>query len=322
MHKPQYINSLNSPRFSGIKTFMRLPYTNDLANIDFAIMGIPFDTGSSFATGSRFGPQSIREASSILKPYHPVLDVHTQEYCSGIDYGDLPVIPGYITETYAAIEQALQPVVDENVIPICLGGDHSITLPELRVIAQKYGPVALIHFDSHSDTTDLFFGQPYNHGTTFRRAIEEGLILPEHTLQIGLRGPLYSADQFDFARSHGVEILSNWTIREDGFAKMIEKMKMKVAGHPVFVTFDIDFLDAAYAPGTGTPEICGFNTFEAQKLVLQGLRDANIVGFDLVEVLPAADSPGMITSYAAAGIVFDFISLIANRKKTVRREQT
>lgn len=322
MHKPQYINSLNSPRFSGIKTFMRLPYTNDLANIDFAIMGIPFDTGSSFATGSRFGPQSIREASSILKPYHPVLDVHTQEYCSGIDYGDLPVIPGYITETYAAIEQALQPVVDENVIPICLGGDHSITLPELRVIAQKYGPVALIHFDSHSDTTDLFFGQPYNHGTTFRRAIEEGLILPEHTLQIGLRGPLYSADQFDFARSHGVEILSNWTIREDGFAKTIEKMKMKVAGHPVFVTFDIDFLDAAYAPGTGTPEICGFNTFEAQKLVLQGLRDANIVGFDLVEVLPAADSPGMITSYAAAGIVFDFISLIANRKKTVRREQT
>lgn len=315
MTKQQYINSLNSPRFSGIKTFMRLPYSDDFANADFAVMGVPFDTGSSFATGSRFGPQSIREASSILKPYHPVLGVNTQEYCAGIDYGDLPVIPGYIQETYAAVEQALQPIIAQDVIPICLGGDHSITLPELRVIAQKYGPVALIHFDSHSDTTDLFFGQPYNHGTTFRRAIEEGLILPANTLQIGLRGPLYSADQFDFARSQGVEILSNWDIRELGFATVIEKMKAKTAGHPVFVTFDIDFLDAAYAPGTGTPEICGFNTYEAQKLVLKGLDEANIVGFDLVEVLPAADSPGMITSYAAAGIVFDFISLIASRKR-------
>lgn len=321
MKKRQHIDSLQSPRFSGIKTFMRLPYSEDLSGIDFAVMGIPFDTGSSFATGSRFGPQSIREASSILKPYHPVLDVHTQTCCAGIDYGDLPVIPGYTAETYTAIEQALQPVLDHDVIPICLGGDHSITLPELRAIAKKYGPVALIHFDSHSDTTDLFFGQPYNHGTTFRRAIEEGLILPAHTLQIGLRGPLYSADQFDFALSSGVEILSNWNIREDGFMKTIDKIKRKVKNHPVFVTFDIDFLDAAYVPGTGTPEICGFNTFEAQKLVLKGLCDADIVGFDLVEVLPAADSPGMITSYAAAGIVFDFIALIAGRKKIVRGKQ-
>ena len=316
MKKQQYVNSLNSPRFAGIKTFMRLPHSNDFTDVDFAVIGIPFDTGSSFATGSRFGPQSIREASTILKPYHPILQVNVFEQCVGIDYGDIAVIPGYIQETYATVESALTPIIDAGIIPVCLGGDHSITLPELRAIAKKYGPVSLIHFDSHSDTTDLFFGQLYNHGTTFRRALEEGLILPENTLQIGLRGPLYSADQFDFAISHGIEILTNWDIREKGFAYTIEKIKMKTAGHPVFVTFDIDFLDAAYAPGTGTPEICGFNTFEAQKLVLKGLLDANIVGFDLVEVLPAADSPGMITSYAAAGILFDFISLIAKQKST------
>jgi len=317
MKKQVYIDSLNSPRFAGIKTFMRLPHSTDLSGSDFAIMGIPFDTGSSFATGSRFGPQSIREASSILKPYNPVLKVNIFDYCVGFDYGDLPVIPGYITETYAAIENALTPVLQQNVIPICLGGDHSITLPELRAIAKKYGPVALIHFDSHSDTSDLFFGQLYNHGTTFRRAIEENLILPEQTLQIGLRGPLYDETQFDFARSHGVEILTNWDIREMGLDAVIEKMRAKIQNTPVFVSFDIDFLDAAYAPGTGTPEICGFNTFEAQKLVLCGLKHANIIGYDLVEVLPSADSPGMITSYAAAGILFDFISLIADRKRTL-----
>lgn len=315
MEKKAYIDSLNSPRFSGIKTFMRLPYTTDLDQVDFAIVGIPFDSGCSFATGSRFGPQSIREASAILKPYNPVLKVNVQEYCSGIDYGDVLTIPGYMIDTFDAIEQGLQPIVDAGVIPVCLGGDHSITLAELRAVSKKYGPVALIHFDSHSDTGDLYFGQPYNHGTTFRRAMEEGLILPDHILQIGLRGPLYSADQFDFAQTHGFEQLSNWDIRDLGFDTVVEKIQQKTAGHPVFVTFDIDFLDAAYAPGTGTPEICGFNTFEAQKLVLQGLRNANIVGCDLVEVLPAADSAGMITSYAAAGIIFDLLSLIADYKR-------
>lgn len=315
MDKQNYIDSLNSPRFSGIKTFMRLPHTTDLTNVDFAIVGVPFDTGCSFATGSRFGPQSIREASTILKPYNPVLKVDVFQYCKGIDYGDVLVIPGYIEDTYAAIEQGLQPIVDAGAVPVCLGGDHSITLAELRAIVKKHGPVALIHFDSHSDTGDLYFGRPYNHGTTFRRAMEEGLILPDHILQIGLRGPLYSPDQFDYAQSHGFEQLTNWDIREMGFEKVIEKMQEKTAGCPVFVTFDIDFLDAAYAPGTGTPEICGFNTFEAQLLMLKGLKGASIVGVDLVEVLPAADSPGMITSYAAAGILFDFLSLLADKKR-------
>lgn len=315
MTKQHYVDSLSSPRFSGIKTFMRLPYTQTLEGVDFAVIGIPFDTGCSFATGSRFGPQSIREASSILKPYNPVIDVNVFEHCSGIDYGDFTIVPGYIEDSFERIEKEMDILVDANVIPICLGGDHSITLPELRSLAKKHGPMALVHFDSHSDTGDLFFGRPYNHGTTFRRAIEEELIIPDKSLQIGLRGPLYSADQFDYARSHGIKIFSNWDIREQGFEAVIDEIQKRTSSAPVFVTFDIDFLDAAYAPGTGTPEICGFNTFEAQKLVLKGLINANIVGCDLVEVLPAADSAGMITSYAAAGIVFDLISLIAKNKQ-------
>lgn len=315
MTKQHYVDSLNSPRFSGIKTFMRLPYTQTLEDVDFAVIGIPFDTGCSFATGSRFGPQSIREASSILKPYNPVIDVNVFEHCSGIDYGDFTIVPGYIEDSFERIEKEMDILVNANVIPICLGGDHSITLPELRSLAKKHGPMALVHFDSHSDTGDLFFGRPYNHGTTFRRAIEEGLIITDKSLQIGLRGPLYSADQFDYARSHGIKIFSNWDIREQGFEAVINEIQKRTSKAPVFVTFDIDFLDAAYAPGTGTPEICGFNTFEAQKLILKGLINANIIGCDLVEVLPAADSAGMITSYAAAGIIFDLISLIAKNKQ-------
>ena len=315
MTKQHYVDSLSSPRFSGIKTFMRLPYTQTLEDVDFAVIGIPFDTGCSFATGSRFGPQSIREASSILKPYNPVIDVNVFEHCSGIDYGDFTIVPGYIEDSFERIEKEMDILVNANVIPICLGGDHSITLPELRSLAKKHGPMALVHFDSHSDTGDLFFGRPYNHGTTFRRAIEEGLIITDKSLQIGLRGPLYSADQFDYARSHGIKIFSNWDIREQGFEAVINEIQKRTSNAPVFVTFDIDFLDAAYAPGTGTPEICGFNTFEAQKLILKGLINANIIGCDLVEVLPAADSAGMITSYAAAGIVFDLISLIAKNKQ-------
>lgn len=314
MTKQHYVDSLSSPRFSGIKTFMRLPHTQALEGVDFAVVGIPFDTGCSFATGSRFGPQSIREASSILKPYNPVIDVNVFDHCSGIDYGDITIVPGYIEDSFERIEKEMDILVNANVIPICLGGDHSITLPELRSLAKKHGPIALVHFDSHSDTGDLFFGRPYNHGTTFRRAIEEGLLIADKSLQIGLRGPLYSADQFDYARSKGIKIFSNWDIREQGFNVVIDEIQKKTSGAPVFVTFDIDFLDAAYAPGTGTPEICGFNTFEAQKLILKGLINANIIGCDLVEVLPAADSAGMITSYAAAGIVFDLISLIAKNK--------
>lgn len=316
MKKYKPADSLTSPRFSGIRTFMRLPNHVTLEDVDFIVAGIPFDTGCSYGIGARFGPQAIREASTILKPYNPVLGVNIFDYLSGVDYGDISTVPGFIEETYAAIEKELQPVFKKNVIPLCLGGDHSITLAELRAAAACRGPVAIIHFDSHSDTGDDYFGQPYNHGTFFRRVIEENLILPSHSIQVGLRGPLYDPDQLQYVQKSGVTTLSNWEIRKIGIPATIAKIQNCVRGKPVFVTFDIDFLDAAYAPGTGTPEICGFSTWEAQQLVLEGLRGFNFVGFDLVEVLPASDSPGKITAFAAAGIVYDFISLIAlNCKK-------
>ncbi len=316
MTKYQPVDSLQSPRFSGIRTFMRLPNEPTLENVDFVVTGVPFDTGCSYGIGSRFGPQAIRDVSGILKPYNPVLDVNIFDHLSGVDYGDLPTIPGFIEETYGEIEKGLKPVFEKGVIPLCLGGDHSITLAELRAAAAAKGPVAMVHFDSHSDTGDLYFGKLYNHGTYFRRAIEENLILPENSIQVGLRGPLYDPDQLGFAREAGVELLSNWDVRKMGMEETARRIRERVGNNPVFVSFDIDFLDAAYAPGTGTPEICGFNTMEAQQLVLEGLRGLDFVGFDVVEVLPATDSPGKITAFAAAGIAFDFISLIAlNRKE-------
>lgn len=315
MSKYQPVDSLASPRFSGIRTFMRLPNEATLEGVDFIVAGIPFDTGCSYATGSRFGPQAIRDVSAILKQYNPMLDVNIFEHCSGVDYGDIATVPGFIEETYEEIEKGLTPAFEKNIIPICLGGDHSITLAELRAVAKTKGPVAIVHFDSHSDTGDTYFGKLYNHGTFFRRAIEENLILPEHSIQVGIRGPLYEPEQLKYVQDKGVEVLSNWEMRKAGMAETIRRIRERVQDKPVFVTFDIDFLDAAYAPGTGTPEICGFTTWEAQQLVLEGLRGLDFVGFDLVEVLPATDSPGKITAFAAAGIVFDFISLIALNKK-------
>ncbi|MEH0022422.1 MAG: agmatinase [Desulfobacter sp.] len=315
MTKYQPVDPLESPRFSGVRTFMRLPNLETLTDVDFIVAGIPFDTGCTYGTGSRFGPQAIREVSGILKSFHPVLDVNVFEHCSGVDYGDITTIPGFIEETYEKIEQGLFPVFEKKVIPVCLGGDHSVTLAELRAAARVYGPMAIVHFDAHSDTGDSYFGKPYNHGTFFRRAIEENLIRPENAIQVGLRGPLYDSEQFKFAEDAGVELLTNWQVRQMGMENTIARIRDRIKNGPVFVTFDIDFLDAAYAPGTGTPEICGFSTWEAQQLVLEGLKGADFVGFDLVEVLPSGDSPGKITAFAAAGIVFDFISLIAFNKK-------
>jgi agmatinase len=314
MTKYQPLDSLSSPRFSGVSTFMRLPNETTLTDVDFIITGIPFDTGSSFGTGSRFGPKAVREASLILKPYNPALDVNIFDYCSGVDYGDISIIPGFIEDTFEKVEQGLRPVFEKNVIPICIGGDHSITLPELRALNKTKGPVALVHFDSHSDTYDSFFGKPYNHGTTFRRAIEEGLLLVDNSIQIGIRGHFYGPEGLSDARNLGLEVFTAWEIRKMGLAKTIEKIRERVQDKPVFVSFDIDFLDAAYAPGTGTPEIGGFTTWEAQELLRDGLRGLNLIGFDLVEVLPGCD-PSKITAYAAAGIMYEFISLVALNKK-------
>ena len=313
MTKP--INSLRSPRFCGVRTFMRLPNTANLSNIDFAVFGVPFDNGTSYKPGCRFGPAAIRDASTILKSYHSELDVNIFGECSGIDFGDVDIIPGYTEESYDAIEKKVAEVLEANVIPIMMGGDHSVTLPELRAIAKKHGPVALVHFDAHSDTGKDYFGKPYNHGTVFYHAIEEGLIIPHESTQIGIRGPLYDRTSLDYAKSKGMEVISGWKLHEIGLKETIKIAKNRIkAKSPVFVTFDIDFLDASYAPGTGTPEIAGFSTYEALYLMLGICKGQNLIGMDLVEVLPACDH-GDITSFAAAGIMHAFLACVADNKR-------
>lgn len=317
MKKYTPADSLESPRFSGVQTFMRLPHVQTLDDVDFIVAGIPFDTGCTFNIGSRFGPQAIRQCSTIIKPYNPILDVNIFDYCSGVDYGDFNTVPGYIEETYTKVEEGLTPVFEKGIIPVVMGGDHSVTLPELRAAAKKYGPVALVHFDAHSDTYDSYFDKKYNHGTTFRRAIEEGLLIPENSIQVGIRGHFYEPQNLQDAKDLGLEVITGPELHQIGIQETIKRIRERSQDKPIFCSFDIDFLDAAYAPGTGTPEICGFTTWEAQQLVQGSLKGKNVIGYDLVEVLPGAD-PSNITSFAAAGIMYEFISLIALNKKLRR----
>lgn len=314
-------DSFESPRFCGVRTFMRLPYVEHLDTaepIDFAVVGVPFDTGQSYRTGSRFGPAHIRDFSVLLRPYHPQQDICVFDYVSGIDYGDLPVVPGYIEETYRRMVEGLTPLLDHGIVPIILGGDHSITLGELRAVAKRYGPVGLIHFDSHSDTWDSYFGQKYNHGTPFRRAAEEGLLAPERVIQVGMRGPLYGPKDLDDARQLGFAVYTTDDLLAMGIPEMIRLIRERVGNGPTFLSFDIDFLDPVYAPGTGTPEVAGVTVAQAQQLV-RGLAGLNIVAYDLVEVLPAYDS-GQITAAAAANVVYEFITLLALEKRGGHRD--
>ncbi len=313
MNKYKPADPIKSPRFSGIKTFMRLPYTQTIEKVDFAIIGVPSDAGASFRTGQREGPAAIRKVSALLRHHNPVLEISPFEYISGFDYGDLPVVPGYIEEGYKRIEEGLIPIVESGIIPILLGGDHAITLPELRAINGKHGPVSLIHFDSHSDTVDEYFGKPYNHGTPFKRAVEENLLLVENSIQVGLRGSIYSGDHLEIPKRLGFDVITSSEIRETGLKEVTQHIRNRAGETKVFVSFDIDFVDPAYAPGTGTPEIGGFTSGEALELV-RGLKGLNFVGFDLVEVLPALD-PSEITSLLASNIVYEFISLLALNKK-------
>jgi len=313
MVKYRPVDPRESPRFAGIKTFMRLPHVTTTEGVDVAIVGVPFDTGASYRVGARFGPEAIRSVSALLRHHNEVLNVSIFDHCSVVDYGDLPVNPGYIEDSYKMIEDGLLPILDGGVTPIMLGGDHSVTLPELRAMAKTHGPVALIHFDSHTDTGDKRFGRRYTHGTPFRRAVEEELILVDHSIQAGMRGSVYSRNSLDDARKMGFDLVTTVEAQERGIDELIRRIRDRAGEAKAFVSFDIDFVDPAYAPGTGTPEVGGFTSREALRVV-RGLRDLDLVGFDLVEVLPQYD-PSQITALLAANIVYEFISLIALRKK-------
>lgn len=312
--KPKYqpVDAMVYPRFEGIRTFMRLPHVTDLGGVDFAIVGVPFDTGGTYRVGARFGPAEIRSHSTLLRPYNPALEIDIFEVCSGVDYGDLPVTPGYLPESHRQIEAGAQEVLASGAIPIFLGGDHSVSLPLLRAAAKKHGPMALIHFDSHNDLWYSYFGGKDTHGTPFRRALEEGLLDTARSSQIGLRGSLYGVEDLQMSREAGFHVVTGPDLHRQGVEKTVEQVLDRVGTVPAYLSFDIDFVDPAYAPGTGTPEIGGFTGAQCQELI-RGLAGVQFVGFDLVEVMPPYDPAG-ITSLLAANLVYEFISLIALRR--------
>ncbi|WP_353092632.1 agmatinase [Tissierella praeacuta] len=312
----QPASASSSPRFVNMGTFMRMPRIDNLEGLDFAIVGIPFDTASSFRTGARFGPNGIRNISVMMKPNNVIMEINILDELKGGDYGDINIVPGYILPSYEKIEEEMTKIVNADVTPIALGGDHSITLAELRAIAKKHGPVSLVHFDSHADINEEVFGEKYNHGTPFRRAIEEGLIDPSHSIQIGMRGSLYDPNEHKMAAELGLRLIPAHKIREMGFEELLKQIKERVGDKKAFLTFDIDFVDPAYAPGTGTPEVAGFTSLETLNLI-RGIKELNFVGFDIVEVAPPYDF-GEITSYMAANIAFEFLSILALKKKNSR----
>jgi agmatinase len=298
------------PRFAGIRTFMRAPHVTDLAGVDAVVYGIPFDTATSYRTGPRFGPEAIRSASALLRPYNPALGVNLVDALSIVDYGDLPVSPGDTERTYAQVEEALAPIVATGAFVAALGGDHSITLAELRALAREHGPMALVQLDSHGDVWEQYFGQRYFHGTTFKRAVEEGLLDAPSSVQAGMRGSLYGADDLQDARDLGFTVLTTDELRDLGPAAYGDLVRATVGARPAFVSFDIDFLDPAFAPGTGTPEVGGFSTAEALAFV-RALRGVRLVGCDVVEVSPPYDGPGMVTALAGATVLYELLSLRA-----------
>jgi agmatinase len=311
---PRYVpeDSMLSPRFTGPSTFARLPYVRDLADVDLAVVGVPFDTGVTYRVGGRFGPNAVRAASVMLRPYNANLDVKPFEVLSCIDYGDVAIVPGYTERSYEAIEATVAPIVEAGVIPLLIGGDHACTLPHLRATRSR-GPLAVIDFDSHTDAWDSYFGEKYNHGTWMRRAIEEGLVDVGRSIEVGLRGSLYDAGDWTGLRTElGLEYLTTEDVLRLGPAEVAAIVRRRVGAGPAFISFDIDVVDPAFAPGTGTPEAGGPSAHDLLA-ILRGLTGIDFVGFDVVEVIPAYDPAGQ-TATLACNIGYEMLSLSALRR--------
>lgn len=302
------------PEFCSTGTFMRLPMERE--NAKLAVIGLPFDTAASFRVGARFAPQAIRQASMTLFPYHPIHQVYPFDVTNAVDIGDVPVITHNIHRSYLMMENALLSLMEKGIIPIGLGGDHSVTLASLRAAAKTYGPVAMIHFDSHTDTWDTYYGEKYWHGSPFIRAYEEGLLQPDKVFQIGIRGTLNHPGDVEESHRLGYNVITTTELDTRGFPSLVDEMRKTIGDTPCFLTFDIDFVDPSYAPGTGTLEVGGFTSRETLMMV-RSLTDFKFIGFDLVEVLPPYD-PSQITTLLAATLVHEFASLMAIQLKSLR----
>lgn len=291
---------------------MRLPQAKTGDSLDAAVIGLPSDSGAPFRTGARFGPQAIRAMSVMLRPINPYRsNVNVFEQLRIADAGDANVTPGYLETSMDQITEAVGALVQDGVVPVSLGGDHSVSLPALRAVAGQSGPLALLHFDAHSDTWPSYFSdKAYSAGTPFRRAVEENLIDPFHSVQIGLRGSLFREDDISQSVDLGFDVISTETCLADGPAAVVERAMQRIGGRPVYVTFDMDFVDPASAPGVETPEAGGPNAFQALSL-LRAFPAFDLRGCDIVETSPLYDGPGQVTALLAATVSLELLSLLA-----------
>lgn len=313
MSEPPYepADASQAPRYTGVRTFARCPYAESPDGVDVGFVGIPFDTATSFRPGARFGPEAIRAGSMLLRPYHPPLDVDVFAGRSVADLGDIAITPGNAEKTAGQIAAGLAPVLAAGATPIVLGGDHSVVLGELRAHAEAAGePIGLVLLDAHADTWDQYYGEKYFHGTPFRRALEEGLLAPERSIMAGMRGPLYAASDLGDARDMGFEVVADEQLRELSFAEFGARVRSRVGDGPAYFSFDIDVIDPAFAPATGTPEAAGLTPREALGYV-RSLAGVEFRGFDVVEVAPPYDTQGQTTALLAANIAYEFLALTA-----------
>lgn len=306
---PELENQQAQPRYTGIPTFFRTAYTQDLNEVDIGIIGVPFDGGVTNRTGTRHGPRSLRDQSSLLRRIHGETGIAPFSAARVYDLGDAWIeSPFTLEKSHDEIEQFYSQIAEAGVIPLSAGGDHSITLPILRAIAKKE-PVALIHIDAHCDTGDDYLGSRFHHGAPFSRAVEENLIDPQRTIQIGIRGTIGAPNQWDFSLRHGMRVISMEELDDKGWKYAAEEARRVVDNAPVYLSFDIDSLDPSQAPGTGTPEAGGMTVLSALRL-LRSLRGLNFIGGDLVEVAPPFDV-GNLTSFNGASIMFEILCLLA-----------
>lgn len=313
-HRPS--DATVQPRYSGVRTFARLPHVPldggqpPPERVDAAVLGAPFDTGTSFRPGARFGPEAIRSASALLRPYHPALGVDVFEALSVLDGGDLAITPGNAARTLEQLQTQLEPLIANGVVPLVLGGDHTIVLGELRAQAAVHGPMAVVLLDAHADVWDHYYGERYFHGTPFRRAVEEGVIDPARSLLAGMRGPLYSRADLDAPRELGFEVIAGEELQALAPAAYAERVRARIGDGPAHLSFDIDVLDPAFAPATGTPEVAGLVPREAFAH-LRALKGVQFTGFDIVEVSPPYDGPGQSTALHAAAVAYELLALLA-----------
>ena len=308
----QPIGGNDMPRFGGIATMMRLPHVPNAKDLDVAFVGVPFDIGTSNRSGARFGPRQIRSESCLIRPYNMATRAAPFDSLQVADIGDVAINTFNIDRSMVIIESAYDDILAQNCKPLTMGGDHTIALPILRSIAKKYGPVGIVHVDAHADINDTMFGERIAHGTPFRRAIEEKLVDPKRMVQIGLRATGYAADDFDWPREQGVRVVPAEDCWYKSLKPLMSEVREQLSVGPVYITFDIDGLDPAYAAGTGTPEIGGLTIHQGLE-VIRGCRGLEVVGGDLVEVAPAYDTTGN-TALTAANLLFEMLCVFPGVK--------